>query len=167
LRAGKPLSGSQGCLAAAGKRKELQSFAWEATMDQEQETAETGSVTGGVNIVLRLEGLTLFAGMVMLYWAWDGSWLVFALLFFVPDLSFLAYLSDARFGALVYNAAHSYMAPVALLTLGFGLASPLTLSIALIWLAHIGIDRALGYGLKYSAGFGFTHLGRIGRQKDA
>lgn len=116
----------------------------------DQGTAETGTVTGGVNILLRLEGLTLFAGMVVLYWAWDGSWLVFALLFFVPDLSFLAYLSGARFGALVYNAAHSYMAPVALLTLGFGLASPLTLSIALIWLAHIGIDRALGYGLKFS-----------------
>lgn len=126
---------------------------------------ETGAATGGVNILLRLEGLTLFAGMVMLYAAWDGSWLVFALLFFVPDLSFLAYLSDARFGALVYNAAHSYMAPVTLLTLGFALASPLTLSIALIWLAHIGIDRALGYGLKYSAGFGFTHLGRIGRKE--
>ncbi len=129
-------------------------------------TAETGAATGGVNILLRLEGLTLFVGMVMLYWAWDGSWLVFALLFFVPDLSFLD-LSNARLGAQVYNAAHSYMAPVALLTLGFGLASPLTLSIALIWLAHIGIDRALGYGLKYSAGFGFTHLGRIGRQRDA
>ncbi|UWU66384.1 DUF4260 domain-containing protein [Bradyrhizobium sp. NC92] len=126
---------------------------------------ETGAATGGVNILLRLEGLTLFAAMVTLYAAWDGSWLVFALLFFVPDLSFLAY--DARFGAMVYNAAHSYMAPVALLTLGFGLASPLTLSIALIWLAHIGLDRALGYGLKYSAGFGFTHLGRIGRQKDS
>jgi len=128
---------------------------------------ETGAATGGVNILLRLEGLTLFAGMVMLYAAWDGSWLVFALLFFVPDLSFLAYLSDARFGAMIYNAAHSYMLPVTLLTLGFGLASPLTLSIALIWLAHIGIDRALGYGLKYSAGFGFTHLGRIGRQEGA
>lgn len=126
--------------------------------------AETGAATGGVNILLRLEGLTLFAGMVMLYAAWDGSWLVFALLFFVPDLSFLAYLADARTGAMVYNAAHSYMVPVALLTLGFGLASPLTLSIALIWLAHIGIDRALGYGLKYSAGFGYTHLGRIGRK---
>ena len=131
----------------------------------QQGTAETGAATGGVNLLLRLEGLTLFLGMVMLYWAWDGSWLVFALLFFVPDLSFLAYLSDAKFGAAVYNATHSYMAPVALLTLGFGLASPLTLSIALIWLAHIGIDRALGYGLKYRKGFGFTHLGRIGRQK--
>jgi hypothetical protein len=133
----------------------------------DEQAAETGSVTGGVNILLRLEGLTLFAGMVMLYAAWGGSWLVFALLFLVPDLSFLAYLADAKFGALVYNAAHSYMAPVTLMTLGFGFASPLTLSIALIWLAHIGIDRALGYGLKYSAGFGFTHLGRIGRQKDA
>jgi len=165
LRAGKPLSAPQGCLAAAGKRKELQTFAWETTMDEV--TAETGAATGGVKILLRLEGLTLFTGMVMLYASWGGSWLVFALLFFVPDLSFLAYLADARFGALVYNAAHSYMAPVALLTLGFGFASPLTLSIPMIWLAHIGIDRALGYGLKYSAGFGFTHLGRIGRQKDA
>ena len=127
-------------------------------------TAETGAATGGVKILLRLEGLTLFTGMVMLYASWGGSWLVFALLFFVPDLSFLAYLADARFGALVYNAAHSYMAPVALLTLGFGFASPLTLSIAMIWLAHIGIDRALGYGLKYSTGFNFTHLGRIGRR---
>jgi len=49
------------------------------------------------------------------------------------------------------------------MTLGFGLAEPLTLSIAMIWLAHIGIDRALGYGLKYAAGFGYTHLGRIGK----
>jgi len=133
----------------------------------DERAAETGAVTGGVRILLRLEGLTLFVGMVLLYAAWGGSWLVFALLFFVPDLSFLAYLADARFGAIVYNAVHSYMAPVTLLTLGFGFASPLTLSIALIWLAHIGIDRALGYGLKYAAGFGFTHLGRIGRQTGA
>jgi hypothetical protein len=162
LRAGKPLSVPQGCLAAAGKRKELQSFAWEASMDER--ATEAGSVTGGVRILLRLEGLALFAGMTALYAAWGGSWTVYLLLFLVPDLSFLAYLSDAKFGALVYNAAHSYMAPV---TLGFGFASPLTLSIALIWLAHIGIDRALGYGLKYSTGFGLTHLGRIGRRNDA
>jgi hypothetical protein len=53
---------------------------------------------------------------------------------------------------------------MAMMTTGFGSDSPLTLSIAMIWLAHIGIDRALGYGLKYSAGFGFTHLGRIGKE---
>ena len=126
-----------------------------------------GTATGGVRILLRLEGLTLFAGMVLLYAVWGGSWKVYVLLFLVPDLSFLAYLAGARFGAMVYNTAHSYMVPMVLMTLGFGLASPLTLSIAMIWLAHIGIDRALGYGLKYSAGFGFTHLGRIGRQDRA
>ena len=122
-----------------------------------------GAVTGGVKTLLRWEGLTLMVGMVVLYATWDGSWWVFAVLFFVPDLSFLAYLAGPRTGAIVYNIAHSYMAPVALMTLGFGLAAPLTLSIAMIWLAHIGFDRALGYGLKYAAGFSFTHLGRIGR----
>ena len=123
----------------------------------------TGTVTGGLRTLLRLEGLTLFAAMTMLYAVWGGSWWVYVVLFLVPDLSFAAYLAGPRAGALVYNAAHSYMAPMVLMTTGFGMASPLTLSVALIWLAHIGIDRALGYGLKYFAGFGFTHLGRIGK----
>jgi hypothetical protein len=126
-------------------------------------TEATGAVTGGCRTLLRLEGFTLFAGMTMLYAVWGGSWWLYAVLFLAPDVSFAAYLAGPRIGAAVYNAAHSYMAPMVLMTTGFGLASPLTLSIALIWLAHIGIDRALGYGLKYSAGFGFTHLGRIGK----
>lgn len=130
----------------------------------ETATAEAaGVVTGGLRTLLRLEGLTLFVGMTLLYGVWDGSWWVYAILFLAPDLSFAAYLAGPRAGAIVYNAAHSYMAPMALMTTGFALSSPLVLSIAMIWLAHIGIDRALGYGLKYSAGFGFTHLGRIGR----
>src|SRR5260370_39813805 len=114
-------------------------------------TDNAGAVTGGVRTLLRLEGLTLFAGMTVLYAVWEGSWLVYAILFLAPDLSFLGYLAGPRLGAIVYNAAHSYMAPVALMTAGFALASPLVLSIALICLAHLGIDRALGYGLKYSA----------------
>ena len=126
-------------------------------------TESTGAVTGGVRTLLRLEGLTLFAGMTLLYAIWDGSWWIYAILFLVPDLSFAGYLASPRVGAIVYNAAHSYLAPVALMTSGFAAASPLTLSIAMIWLAHIGIDRALGYGLKYAEGFGFTHLGRIGK----
>jgi Domain of unknown function (DUF4260) len=124
---------------------------------------DTGTVTGGLRTLLRLEGLALFAGMTLLYAVWGGSWWVYALVFLAPDLSFAAYLAGPRVGAIIYNAAHSYMAPMALMTTGFGTNSPLTLSIAMIWLAHIGIDRALGYGLKYSAGFGFTHLGRIGK----
>ena len=122
-----------------------------------------GTVTGGLRVLLRLEGLALFAGMTLLYAIWGGSWWVYAVLFLVPDVSFLGYLAGPRAGSFIYNAAHSYMAPMALMTTGFGLGSPLTLSIAMIWLAHIGFDRALGYGLKYATGFGFTHLGRIGK----
>jgi len=125
--------------------------------------ADTGTVTGGLRTLLRLEGLTLFAGMTLLYAVWGGSWWVYTLVFLAPDLSFAAYLAGPKVGAIIYNAAHSYMAPMALMTTGFGTNSPLTLSIAMIWLAHIGFDRTLGYGLKYSAGFGFTHLGRIGK----
>jgi uncharacterized protein DUF4260 len=128
-------------------------------------TAEAGSVTGGVRLLLRLEGLTLFVGMTLLYADWGGSWWVYAALFLAPDLSFAGYVLGPREGAVIYNAAHSYMAPMSLMTAGFATTEPLVLSIAMIWLAHIGIDRALGYGLKYQAGFGFTHMGRIGKAK--
>jgi Domain of unknown function (DUF4260) len=123
----------------------------------------TGQATGGVKTVLRLEGLTLFAAMVGLYALWGGSWWVFAILFLVPDISFAGYLAGPQAGAFIYNAAHSYMAPVALLAAGFASTDTWILSVAMIWLAHIGIDRALGYGLKYGAGFAFTHLGSIGK----
>jgi hypothetical protein len=122
----------------------------------------SGAVTGGVRTLLRLEGLTLFAGMILLYAIGDGSWWVFVILFLAPDLSFTAYLAGPKVGAIVYNGAHSYLGPMALMATGFGMNWPLALSIAMIWLAHIGMDRAVGYGLKYFAGFGFTHLGRIG-----
>ena len=122
-----------------------------------------GTAAGGVRVLLRLEGLALFASMVGLYAIWGGSWWVFAALFLVPDLSFIGYLAGPRSGAITYNAVHTYIPPLALAFAGFALASPLVLSVALIWLAHIGIDRALGFGLKYPTGFRVTHLGRIGR----
>jgi Domain of unknown function (DUF4260) len=127
--------------------------------------AMAGSASGGVRTLLRLEGLALLAGMTLVYGFWGGSWWLYAILFLAPDLSFLAYLAGPRVGAWVYNAAHSTIVPMAMLTIGFGFAPPLVLSLALIWLSHIGIDRALGYGVKYSSGFGFTHLGRIGKLK--
>ncbi|MEO6840369.1 MAG: DUF4260 domain-containing protein [Bradyrhizobium sp.] len=126
-------------------------------------TETTGAVTGGLRTMLRLEGLALFAGMTLLYAVWGGSWWIYFILFLAPDLSFIGYLSGPRFGAMIYNAMHSYLVPVPLMVMGFGFEAPSLLSIAIIWLTHIGFDRALGYGLKYSAGFGFTHLGRIGR----
>jgi hypothetical protein len=132
-------------------------------MKETSATEAAGSVTGGVRMMLRLEGLALFVGMVLLYAHWGASWWLFALLFLAPDLSFIAYLAGSKIGALVYNAVHSYVAPIALMALGIALIAPMMLSIATIWVAHIGIDRSLGYGLKYSAGFAFTHLGGIGK----
>src|SRR5258708_13810801 len=125
----------------------------------------TGAASGGVRTLLRLEGLALFRGMQLLDGVWAGLWWVYAILFLAPDLSFAGYLAGPKAGAVIYNAAHSYMAPMTLMTTGFALSSPLVLSIAMIWLAHIGFDRALGYGLKYFPGFGFTHLGRIGKAR--
>ncbi|MEP6839165.1 MAG: DUF4260 domain-containing protein [Bradyrhizobium sp.] len=137
----------------------------EATSGETTPGAVTsGAVSGGVRTLLRLEGFALFTGMTLLYGVWDGSWWIYGLLFFVPDLSFAAYLAGPRFGAMIYNAAHSYLAPMTMMTLGFSTAEPLILSIAMIWLAHIGFDRMLGYGLKYAAGFVFTHMGRIGKK---
>ena len=123
----------------------------------------TGEVTGAVKILLRLEGLALFAAMLAVYALWGGSWWIFAVLFLLPDLSFAAYLAGPGTGALVYNAAHSTLLPIALMALGLAVSEPLIRSIAVIWLAHIGMDRAVGYGLKYQIGFGFTHLGRLGK----
>jgi hypothetical protein len=124
----------------------------------------SAAVTGGVRILLRFEGLALFAGATSLYAFsfYGGPWWLYLALFLVPDLSFVGYLAGPRIGAWAYNALHSTILALGLLAVGLGLLPHLTL-LALIWLAHIGFDRALGYGLKYSAGFGFTHLGRIGR----
>lgn len=118
---------------------------------------------GGVRGLLRLEGLALLSGALALYWRSGGDWKLFAILFLSPDLSFLGYLAGARLGAAAYNAAHSTLGPLALAATGLALNQPLAVALSLIWFAHVGFDRVLGYGLKYARGFGFTHLGKIGR----
>ncbi|MDB5652503.1 MAG: hypothetical protein JWQ94_116 [Tardiphaga sp.] len=127
----------------------------------------SGEATGGVRDLLRWEGATLFAGMTLFYWISGAPWLLYVLFFFVPDLSMLAYLAGPRIGAGIYNVVHATIAPLLLVLAGLLVAEPLAGSIAMVWLAHIGFDRALGYGLKYEAGFHFTHLGRIGKATKA
>jgi hypothetical protein len=101
---------------------------------------------------------------VVFYRALGGGWLMFGLLFLVPDLSMLGYLINRSLGAACYNAGHSYLSPGLLALVGLGLCSPIPYSLALIWVSHIGFDRLLGYGLKYPTGFGDTHLGLKGRR---
>ncbi|MDQ3782178.1 MAG: DUF4260 domain-containing protein [Actinomycetota bacterium] len=93
----------------------------------------------------------------------DLSWWWLGLLLLVPDLSMLGYLAGATTGAVFYNLGHTLVWPVALLAWGLPTDRPWVLGIGAIWLAHIGMDRALGYGLKLPSGFTHTHLGLIGR----
>jgi hypothetical protein len=125
---------------------------------------ELHSATGGVCRMLRLEGLALLVIAAAGYARVSGDWTTFAILFLVPDLSFAAFLFGPRAGAVAYNAMHSTTGPLALGLASALLGQPLALGVALIWLAHVGFDRALGYGLKYATGFNDTHLGRIGRK---
>jgi hypothetical protein len=123
----------------------------------------SGATTGTVRSVLRLEGLCVLVASVAFYAKFGLGWGLFASCFLVPDLSFLGYLAGARWGSIAYNAAHSYVGAVACLCAASITSSPILLAAGLIWCAHIGFDRALGYGLKYSHGFAVTHLGLIGR----
>ena len=123
----------------------------------------SGATKGGVRLVLRLEGLCILIAASVVYSRFGLGWGTFALFFLAPDLSFLGYLAGPKVGAFTYNMAHSYVGAVTCLVAGFILPAPTLLGAGIIWCAHIGFDRALGYGLKYSEGFGFTHLGRIGR----
>ena len=118
---------------------------------------------GGVRALLRLEGTVVLGVALAAYAQFGAGWGVFALWLLAPDLSLLGYVAGARVGAALYNAAHSYAGPVVLLAFGVLAATPWAVAGGLIWLTHIGLDRAPGYGLKYAAGFAFTHLGRIGR----
>lgn len=121
------------------------------------------NVTGIPRQILRMEGLALFIIGTAIFASTGLSWWLYALLFFTPDLSFAAYLSGPRTGAVIYNALHSTIGPAALAAIAMFSGDALLLAIAAIWAAHVGFDRMLGYGLKYASAFNDTHLGRIGR----
>jgi hypothetical protein len=113
------------------------------------------------HILLRLEGLAVAAGALALYIHGDFGWILFAALALAPDLSVLGYAAGPRIGAACYDALHTYVLPVALGAAGVLAGADLAVQLALIWLVHIGVDRALGYGLKYPTRFQDTHLQRV------
>jgi hypothetical protein len=103
----------------------------------------------------------LFVAAAVVYVDRDYNlWLVL-ILFLAPDLGLLGYLGGPRFGAATYNALHTTTVPLVLGGAAFLGDRPLGIEIGLIWLAHIGIDRAIGYGLKYQNAPKPTHLQRV------
>jgi hypothetical protein len=149
----------------------------DTTAGQQQVKSATGPGRDGTPAVsglplhfLRWEGLVLLAASLAVFFGGlnEAWWLVPALLF-LPDVAIGGYARSNRAGALAYNLAHSYPAPALVGGLALVADSPLGQGVALIWFAHIGMDRALGYGLKYDTDFNDTHLGHIpdtGKRED-
>jgi Domain of unknown function (DUF4260) len=111
--------------------------------------------------LLHTEGAAVFAGATLLYFHGDHPWWLYLVLALAPDLSMLAYVVGARVGTVAYDAVHTSLAPVAVAVAGVVADAGTLVAVALVWLAHIGADRALGYGLKYERGFEDTHLQRV------
>jgi len=109
--------------------------------------------------LLHLEGALVLAASVAVYARFGMGWGWFAALILAPDVTFLAYLAGPRVGAYAYDAAHTYLGPAILCALA--LAGALPAGIPLVWAAHLGADRMLGFGLKYPTAFKDTHLQRV------
>lgn len=117
-----------------------------------------GTVSGAPRLILQAEGAAVLALSLWAYAAMGGHWGLFAALFLAPDLFMLGYLRGPRIGSSVYNPGHTYVVALAVAALGYALAQPMLLHVGLIWVAHIGFDRMIGYGLKYGHDFKATHL---------
>jgi hypothetical protein len=136
-----------------------------AAMTTYPTTTEVAVPQATVRGWLRLEGLAAFVAGLALYGWLGGAWLVLLPLLLLPDLSAVGYLRGARIGAFAYNVIHNWA--LGLAVLGIGLVTdiaPVAIAGAVL-IAHVGMDRAAGYGLKLPTSFQDTHLGRMGREK--
>lgn len=114
-----------------------------------------------VKYILHLEGLFMLLASLYFYGVLNGNWWLFALLVLAPDFSILGYLKDSTIGAFGYNLIHNYVLSTLIIVAGYMLGSPLLMLGGLILNAHLGLDRFMGYGLKYATKFQDTHLQRV------
>ena len=137
----------------------------QATTARSTPESMPGMTTGTVRTWLRLEGVAAFAAGLALFGATGGNWLFVVPLLLLPDVSAAGYLASPRLGAATYNLFHNWVPGILTLGIGLWLASPAILIAAAILVAHVGMDRAVGYGMKLPGSFHDTHLGRMGREK--
>lgn len=112
-------------------------------------------------VFLHLEGVAVLISALILYANQQFNWWVFTLFLLTPDLPMLLYPLNPRLGSIAYNLVHTIIFPLTLAIFSVFNDSNLGLQIALIWIAHIGMDRAFGYGFKYAGEFKQTHFSRI------
>ncbi|RIX49358.1 DUF4260 family protein [Paenibacillus nanensis] len=112
-------------------------------------------------LILKLEGLLVLLACIYAFMEYDFKWIWFIVLLFAPDISMVGYLKGVRVGAVAYNLFHTYLLSGIMLVIGVVTKMDVFLMIGIIWTAHIGLDRLLGYGLKYKTEFKDTHLNRL------
>lgn len=120
-------------------------------------------MTPVVAAILRAEQLAIFAAGAFMWLANGGSPPLLIPAWLAVDLSMVGYLAGPRVGAISYNAAHNLVLPLALLGAGWWTGTGWLILVGAALMTHVGLDRALGYGLKLPTAFRDTHLGRIGR----
>jgi Domain of unknown function (DUF4260) len=125
--------------------------------------ATDGTVVAAPRRWLRIEAAALLVGSLIAYSSTDRSWWLVPVILLLPDLAMVGYIGGTRLGAIAYNLAHNAALPAAVVALGWWQHEALALALGLVWLAHIGMDRLMGYGLKYDDDFQHTHLGWLGR----
>ncbi|RPF50391.1 DUF4260 domain-containing protein [Aquisalibacillus elongatus] len=111
--------------------------------------------------LLHLEGAAALLLTIYIYYYFNFNWVWFFALLLAPDLSMLGYLISQRMGTILYNLVHTYILSVSIIICGLLFSSEIMLALGLIWSAHIGMDRMVGYGLKYPTSFKHTHLNRV------
>ncbi|MDA8120391.1 DUF4260 domain-containing protein [Acidiferrobacter thiooxydans] len=111
--------------------------------------------------VIRLENLFALAACLAIYQHLRYSWEAFAYAFLLPDIALFAYVAGSRVGARAYNTTHSYIGPALLVLLAPWVDGNHAFAAALIWTAHVAMDRSLGFGLKSTTSFRDTHLGMV------
>lgn len=112
-------------------------------------------------LLLRLEGIVLAGAALAVYFHLGYSALALVALLIAVDLSLLGFLAGPQVGTLTYNLAHTTAFPLILGAIGVLADGATSVQVALAWLAHIGIDRSLGFGLKYPSAFNDSHLQRV------
>ena len=121
----------------------------------------SSQVGGQVSTFLRAESIAVFVAGAAAYGVLGGAWLAFIPLLLVPDASMVGYLRDTRLGALTYDLGHNLATAGIALGLGLWLSAPSLALAGAVLVAHIGMDRTLGYGLKYPTSFKDTHLQHV------
>jgi hypothetical protein len=126
-----------------------------------RETTSLATPGSAVRTILRAEGLPIFIAGAVGFGALGGPWLAFVPLLLAPDLSAVGYVRGISLGSMTYNLAHNLVTAGALLGLGLWLGVGWLAIAGTVAVAHIGMDRLSGYGLKYPTTFKDTHLQRV------